>query len=54
MRLAQKQIQLAFSQSEKEVADLRQQTREGIITAKLKGKQIGQPKGSKFTTKKSH
>ena len=53
MRLAQKQIQLAFSQSEKEVADLHQRTREGIVTAKLNGKRIGQPKGSKLTTKKS-
>lgn len=53
MRLAQKQIQLAFSQSEKEVTDLHQRTREGIVTAKLNGKQIGQPKGSKLTTRKS-
>ena len=53
MRLAQKQIQLAFSQSEKEVADLHQRTREGIVTAKLNGKQIGQPKGSTLITKKS-
>ena len=53
MRLAQKQIQLAFSQSEKEVADLHQRTREGIITAKLNGKRVGQPKGVKLTTKKS-
>jgi DNA invertase Pin-like site-specific DNA recombinase len=53
MRLAQKQIQLAFSQSEKEVADLHQRTREGIITAKLNGKRIGQPKGAKLVTKKS-
>ena len=53
MRLAQKQIQLVFSQSEKEVADLHQRTREGIVTAKLNGKRIGQPKGSKLTTKKS-
>jgi len=53
MRLAQKQIQLAFSQSEKEVADLHQSTKEGIVTAKLNGKQIGQPMGAKLTTKKS-
>jgi len=53
MRLAQKQIQLAFSQSEKEVQDLHQRTREGIVTAKLAGKRIGQPKGAKLTTKKS-
>ena len=53
LRLAQKQIQLAFSQSEKELADLHQRTREGIITAKLNGKRIGQPKGAKLSTKKS-
>jgi uncharacterized protein YdbL (DUF1318 family) len=53
MRLAEKQIQLAFEQSEKEVQDLRQRTREGLITAGLNGKQIGQPKGAKFVTKKS-
>lgn len=53
MRLAKKQIQLAFEQAEKEVQDLRQRTREGIETARLNGKQIGQPKGAKLTTKKS-
>lgn len=53
MTLAQKQIQLAFEQSEKEVEDLHQRTREGIITAKLNGKQIGQLKGATLTTKKS-
>ena len=51
--LAKEQIKIAFEQSEKEVLDLRQRTREGIITAKLNGKQIGQPKGTKLTTKKS-
>ncbi len=53
LRLAEKQIQLAFEQSEKEVSDLRQRTREGIVTASLNGKQIGQPKGTKLITKKS-
>jgi DNA invertase Pin-like site-specific DNA recombinase len=53
MRLAQKQIQLAFEQSEKEVQDLHQRTREGIVTARLNGKQIGLSKGTKLTTKKS-
>lgn len=52
-RLATKQIRLAFEQSEKEVADLHQRTREGIETARLNGKQIGNPKGVKLTTKKS-
>jgi len=42
MALAKEQIRIAFEQSEKEVADLHQRTREGIETARLKGKQIGQ------------
>lgn len=51
--LAKEQIRLAFDQAEKEVKDLRQRTREGIETARLNGKQIGQRKDSKLTTKKS-
>lgn len=53
MALAKEQIRLAFEQSEKEVEDLHQRTKEGIATARLNGKQIGQPKGAKLTTKKS-
>ena len=53
MALAKEQIRLAFEQSEKEVADLRQRTKEGIETARLNGKQIGQQAGTKLTTKKS-
>lgn len=53
MRLAAKQIQLAFEQAEKEVMDLRDRTREGIETARGHNKQIGQLKGAKLTTKKS-
>ena len=53
MALAQEQIRLAFEQSEKEVEDLHQRTREGIETARLNGKQIGQRPGAKLTTKKS-
>lgn len=51
--LAERQIKLAFDQAEKEVSDLHQRTREGIQTARLKGKQIGQREGVKLTTKKS-
>ena len=51
--LAKEQIRLAFDQAEKEVEDLHQRTREGIETARLNGKQIGQVKGAKLTTKKS-
>ena len=53
MALAKEQIRLAFEQSEKEVEDLHQRTREGIQTARLNGKQIGQRQGEKLTTKKS-
>ena len=53
LSLAKEQIRLAFDQAEKEVEDLHQRTREGIETARLNGKQIGQVKGSKLTTKKS-
>lgn len=53
MELAKEQIRLAFEQSEKEVEDLHQRTREGIETAKLNGKQIGRKKDAKITTKKS-
>lgn len=53
MILARQQIQLAFSQAEKEVNDLHYRTSEGIKTAKLNGKQIGRAKGVTVTTKKS-
>jgi len=51
--LAKEQIRLAFDQAEKEVEDLHQRTREGIETARLNGKQIGQVTGVKLITKKS-
>jgi len=53
MALAKEQIRIAFEQSEKEVEDLHQRTREGIETARLNGKQIGQKTGVKLVTKKS-
>ena len=53
LALAKEQIRLAFQQSEKEVEDLHQRTKEGIETARLNGKQIGQKQGAKLTTKKS-
>ena len=51
--LAKEQIKLAFEQSEKEVADLHQRTREGLLTARLNGKQVGRKKGTGFETKKA-
>ena len=53
MSLAKEQIRIAFEQSEKEVQDLHQRTKEGIETARLNGKQIGQKQGVKLITKKS-
>lgn len=52
MALAEKQIKLAFEQSQKEVDDLHQRTKEGIETARRNGKQIGQIKGNKLSIKK--
>ncbi len=52
-KLAERQIQIAFEQAEKEVTDLHQRTREGIQTARLNGKQIGGTPGKKLITKKS-
>jgi len=53
-RLAEKQIRIAFEQSEKEVEDLHTRTKEGIQTAKISGKAIGGEanKGKTYTTKK--
>lgn len=53
MDLARKDIELAFLQAQKEVDDLHERTAEGIETARRAGKQIGQKKGAKLTTKKS-
>ena len=52
LRLASKQIQLAFEQSQKEVDDLHQRTSEGLKTAALNGKRVGARKGDKYITKK--
>ena len=53
MELAKEQIRIAFEQAQKEVDDLRQRTREGMETAKMSGKQIGQRPGSKLHIKKA-
>lgn len=53
MELAKEQIRLAFEQSEKEVEDLHQRTREGIETAKRNGKIPGRRPNAPVTTKKS-
>ena len=46
LRLAEKQIIVAFQQAEKEVMDLRIKTKEGLRTAALSGKTLGRPKGT--------
>lgn len=53
IELAKAQIRKAFEQAEKEVKDLQRNTKAGIVTAKLNGKQVGQITGAKLTTKKS-
>lgn len=52
MRLAEKQIMIAFQQAEKEVQDLQQRTKEGLQTAVLNGKTLGRPKGLRPHIKK--
>lgn len=54
MRLAERQIKLAFEQAQKEVDDLHQRTSEGMETARLNGKQIGQQTGRKLNVKKAN
>jgi DNA invertase Pin-like site-specific DNA recombinase len=53
MELAREQIRIAFEQAEKEVSDLHQRTKEGIETARLNGRQIGQRKGTIYETRKA-
>ena len=51
--LAEEQIKAAFIQSEKEVNDLHIRISQGMRESKKAGKQIGNPKGSIYKTKKS-
>lgn len=53
VKLAEKQIRLAFEQAEKEAADTRQRVKEGMRVAKENGIQAGRKEGTKLTTKKS-
>lgn len=54
LALAKEQIILAFAQAQKEVDDLHQRTREGMLTAKLNGKQIGRAAGVTIVTDKAN
>lgn len=51
MKLAEKQIKIAFDQAQKEVDDLRQRTIEGLEAARFFGKQFGRPRGRYITEK---
>lgn len=51
--LARKQIKIAFEQSQKEVEDLQQRTKESLAVAKAKGAKLGLKKGTKLETAKS-
>lgn len=53
VKLAERQIRIAFEQSEKEVHDLHIRTKEGLVTAKRHGKQIGGVSGRKLHIKKT-
>jgi len=51
--LAKEQIRIVFAQAQKEVDDLHHRTAEGLITARLNGKQIGMRKGAHLNVKKA-
>ena len=53
MRLAERQIQIAFEQSEAEVNLLHKRISEGLKQAQADGKVIGRQEGSTYQTKKS-
>lgn len=50
--LAKDQIKKVFDQAQKELEDIHTRTSEGLETAKLAGKRVGTPQGSKLITKK--
>lgn len=53
LTLAEQQIRIAFEQAQKERDDLSERTKQGIETARRKGKQIGRIPGTCVKTKKS-
>ncbi len=53
MKLAERQIEIAFQTAQAEVDYLHQRTSEGVRKAQAAGKQIGRAKGSTVETKKS-
>lgn len=53
MKLAERQIEIAFQTAQAEVDYLHQRTSEGVRKAQAAGKQVGRAKGSTVETKKS-
>lgn len=53
MALAKKQVMDAFEDAENEVKRLHQRTKEGMLTARLEGKQIGRKEGTTIETTKA-
>ncbi len=53
LTLAEQQIKIAFEQAQKERDDLAERTKQGIETARRKGKQIGRARGVRIDTKKA-
>lgn len=53
IELAKEQIRIAFDKAQAEVDKLHQRTKEGILTAKLNGIQVGRKKGITIESKKS-
>lgn len=53
MILAEKQIEIAFNQAEKEVKDLHARISEGLRQTQLNGTHVGREKGKEYQTKKS-
>ena len=47
MKLAERQIEIAFQTAQAEVDYLHQRTKEGVLKAQAKGKQIGRKEGTK-------
>jgi DNA invertase Pin-like site-specific DNA recombinase len=52
IEIAKEQIRIVFAQGQKEVQDLRRRTAEGLVTARMNGKQIGQKKDTVLNVKK--
>ena len=53
MILAERQIQIAFNQAEKEVEDLHARISEGLKQAQIRGSQVGREQGRTYESKKS-